>query len=130
MLLIKNGYMIDPKSGWDGNYDILVDGENWTLIDYEWTFGKQVEARELAFRAVYCYLLEDEKRNRLELDWILDTLGGRAVQKTGDGVSGICYRKACFYGTASESGGRRNLSAEGVDKSFSGNGGDSPGTAL
>ena len=27
MLLIKNGYMIDPKSGWDGNYDILVDGE-------------------------------------------------------------------------------------------------------
>ena len=55
--------------------NILVDGENWTLIDYEWTFGKQVEARELAFRAVYCYLLEDEKRNRLELDWILDTLG-------------------------------------------------------
>ncbi len=26
MLLIKNGYMIDPKSGWDGKYDILVDG--------------------------------------------------------------------------------------------------------
>lgn len=26
MLLIKNGYMTDPKSGWDGKYDILVDG--------------------------------------------------------------------------------------------------------
>lgn len=25
MLLIKNGYMIDPKSGWDGNYDILTE---------------------------------------------------------------------------------------------------------
>lgn len=25
MLLIKNGYMIDPKSGWDGNYDILME---------------------------------------------------------------------------------------------------------
>lgn len=25
MLLIKNGYMIDPKSGWDGNYDILIE---------------------------------------------------------------------------------------------------------
>lgn len=26
MLLIKNGYMIDPKSGTEGNYDILTDG--------------------------------------------------------------------------------------------------------
>lgn len=26
MLLIKNGYITDPKSGWDGNYDILTDG--------------------------------------------------------------------------------------------------------
>ena len=25
MLLIKNGYMIDPKSGLEGNYDILTD---------------------------------------------------------------------------------------------------------
>ena len=25
MLLIKNGYMIDPKSGRDGKYDILTD---------------------------------------------------------------------------------------------------------
>lgn len=27
MLLIQNGYMIDPKSGMEGNYDILVEGE-------------------------------------------------------------------------------------------------------
>ena len=27
MLLLKNGYMIDPASGKEGNYDILMDGE-------------------------------------------------------------------------------------------------------
>lgn len=26
MLLIENGYMIDPRSGREGNYDILTDG--------------------------------------------------------------------------------------------------------
>ncbi|NLL77827.1 MAG: class I SAM-dependent methyltransferase [Clostridiales bacterium] len=47
----------------------------WTIIDYEWTFGKPVTAKETAFRAVYCYVLENEKRNKLNLDAIIDTLG-------------------------------------------------------
>lgn len=51
--------------------NLLVDGDDWTLIDYEWTFGKQIETKELAFRAIYCYLLEDEKRNKLNLDLLL-----------------------------------------------------------
>ena len=55
--------------------NILVDGDKWTLIDYEWTFGKPVDTKELAFRAIYCYLLEDEKRNKLNLDLILNELG-------------------------------------------------------
>ncbi|MDE6640355.1 MAG: methyltransferase domain-containing protein [Acetatifactor sp.] len=54
--------------------NILVDGDKWTLIDYEWTFGKQIDTKELAFRAIYCYLLEDEKRNKLNLDSILNEL--------------------------------------------------------
>ena len=54
--------------------NILVDGDTWTLIDYEWTFGKATPTKELAFRAVYCYLLEDEKRSKLQLDRILDRL--------------------------------------------------------
>ena len=54
--------------------NILVDEDKWTLIDYEWTFGKTMDARELAFRAIYCYLLEDEKRNKLNLDLILEEL--------------------------------------------------------
>lgn len=54
--------------------NILVNRETWTLIDYEWTFGKPISTKELAFRAIYCYLLEDEKRNKLNLDTILKEL--------------------------------------------------------
>lgn len=54
--------------------NILVKGDEWTLIDYEWTFGKPIEVKESAFRAIYCYLLEDEKRNKLNLDLILEEL--------------------------------------------------------
>lgn len=55
--------------------NIMVSGEEWTLIDYEWTFQKRVESKELAYRAIYCYLLEDEKRGKLPMDRILEELG-------------------------------------------------------
>lgn len=55
--------------------NILVDGDQWTLIDYEWTFGKAIDVKESAFRAVYCYLLEDERRNKLNLDLMFGKLG-------------------------------------------------------
>lgn len=35
MLLVKNGYMIDPKSGLEGNYDILIEGEKIVKIEKE-----------------------------------------------------------------------------------------------
>ena len=54
--------------------NIMVDGDKWSIIDYEWTFGKEVDPRELTFRAVYCYLLENEKRNKLNLDLIMEKL--------------------------------------------------------
>lgn len=54
--------------------NILVDGDQWTIIDYEWTIEKQIPANEIAFRAVYCYVLEEEKRNKLNLDLILSKL--------------------------------------------------------
>ncbi len=54
--------------------NILVSGDEWTLIDYEWTFAKQVPAKELAYRALYCYLLEDSKRAKLPLEKILNEL--------------------------------------------------------
>ena len=54
--------------------NILVDGDRWTVIDYEWTMEKQVPSAEIAFRAVYCYVLEEEKRNKINLDLILNKL--------------------------------------------------------
>ena len=43
--------------------NILVDGDHWTLIDYEWTFDRVIDTKALAFRAIYCYVLENERRN-------------------------------------------------------------------
>ncbi len=51
-----------------------ASGDKWTLIDYEWTFGRAIDIKELAFRAVYCYLLEDAKRSKLDLERILKEL--------------------------------------------------------
>lgn len=55
--------------------NILVDGDKWTVIDYEWTLEQKIPACEVAFRAVYCYVLEEEKRNKLNLDLIISKLG-------------------------------------------------------
>ena len=57
------------------NYDLIFanliipeDAEDknnkWNVIDYEWSFEKDIDIKEIAFRAVYCYLLENEKRNK------------------------------------------------------------------
>ncbi len=62
--------------------NILVneDTDTWTVIDYEWTFGKQIKSNEVAFRAIYYYLYEDEKRNKLPFDWVLEELSISAEQ--------------------------------------------------
>ena len=54
--------------------NILIKGDRWTVIDYEWTTDEARPAKEIAFRAVYCYILEDEKRDKLSLDLITDIL--------------------------------------------------------
>lgn len=55
--------------------NILVDGDQWTVIDYEWVKRDDITTTEIAFRAIYCYLLEEEKRNKLNLDSIIEILG-------------------------------------------------------
>lgn len=55
--------------------NILIDGDKWTLIDYEWTFEEQIRADEIAFRALYCYILEEEKRNKIDFERIMNQLG-------------------------------------------------------
>ena len=72
-------YRNEKYEGCLSDYDlvfanILVDGDDWTVIDYEWTTDDSIEDKEIAFRAVYCYILEDEKRNELNLDSIMQML--------------------------------------------------------
>lgn len=54
---------------------LITDDGIWHVIDYEWTFDRQIDTKEIAFRSIYCYLLENEKRNKLNLDLILKKLG-------------------------------------------------------
>lgn len=42
--------------------NILVDGDKWTAIDYEWTFADEIPAKEVAYRALYCYAKGAAKR--------------------------------------------------------------------
>ncbi len=57
----------------DSNKRYKIDN-TWNVIDCEWTFERAIETKQIAFRAVYCYLLEDEKRNGLNPDLIMDRL--------------------------------------------------------
>jgi len=54
--------------------NILVNGNKWTVIDYEWTVEAKVDTKEIAFRSLYCYLLENEKRNKCDVSRALDYL--------------------------------------------------------
>ena len=55
--------------------NILIHGEKWTIIDYEWTLEQSVSTKEIAFRALYCYILAEERRNRLNLDALMERMG-------------------------------------------------------
>ena len=44
----------------------MVNGPIWTIIDYEWTYGKCIPAKEQVWRALYCYRLEDRKREAFD----------------------------------------------------------------
>ena len=55
--------------------NILVHNNKWTVIDYEWTVESRVDTKEIAFRSLYCYLLENEKRNKCDVSRALDLLG-------------------------------------------------------
>lgn len=46
--------------------NILVEGDRWTVIDYEWTFQEEIPVKEVAFRALYCYGLGAAKRKKAE----------------------------------------------------------------
>ncbi len=76
ILISQGNNDCDGKSGGDCKNDIdsYLNAEKWNVIDCEWTFDRVIETKEIAFRAIYCYLLEDEKRNVLNPDLIFDKL--------------------------------------------------------
>lgn len=55
--------------------NILVSEETWTLIDYEWTVYKEVPVKELAYRALFCYVQEEPRRKKLPMKQVLCELG-------------------------------------------------------
>ena len=55
--------------------NILVCDNRWIVIDYEWTMEKQIDVREIAFRGLYCYFMENEKRHIFDTEWVYQFLG-------------------------------------------------------
>lgn len=71
--------------------NILVDGDNWTVIDYEWVENRHVDTKELVYRALYCFILEDENRVILNYDSII-----RDLEITVDEEQGYREHEALF----------------------------------
>ena len=57
--------------------NIIVNQDKWTVIDYEWTFAKRIDTKEIAFRSLHCYLIENNKRHVCDKDWAYEYLGIR-----------------------------------------------------
>ncbi len=65
-----------PVSDYDLIFsNIMVNGPIWTIIDYEWTYGKCIPSREQIWRSLYCYKLEDRKREKFDPRPVYDKLG-------------------------------------------------------
>lgn len=54
--------------------NIIIAEDGWHVIDYEWTVFQEIPANEVAFRALYCYLLEGGKRENFDYDRIIGLL--------------------------------------------------------
>ena len=54
--------------------NIIIHQDRWIVIDYEWTKEERVETKEIAFRSLYCYLMENEKRNKLDMSFAFELL--------------------------------------------------------
>ena len=65
-----------PVSDYDLIFsNVMVNGPIWSIIDYEWTYGKCIPVKELVWRALYCYRLEDRKRERFDPRPLFGKLG-------------------------------------------------------
>jgi SAM-dependent methyltransferase len=55
--------------------NIIIDGDKWTVIDYEWTDEGDISPETVAFRALFYYTLDGRDHDKLNLDTIIDKLG-------------------------------------------------------
>lgn len=54
--------------------NIIINDGGWNLIDYEWCRETDIAIKETAYRAIYCYILEDAGRKVINLDRIRERL--------------------------------------------------------
>lgn len=60
--------------------NLLVDGERWQLIDYEWTYDQFTPPDQVAYRALCCYCMGSEKRKACSADAMAARLGLEGIR--------------------------------------------------
>ena len=58
--------------------NIMVKDDDWTVIDYEWTFDKKVPAKLLWNRALYCYFADRKNRDAAK-GWLKEAYPGEKL---------------------------------------------------
>lgn len=58
--------------------NIMVKGDRWTVIDYEWTFDQKISAEILFRRALYCYFADRKNRDKAKT-WLAEYYAGEEL---------------------------------------------------
>lgn len=60
--------------------NLLIDGERWQLIDYEWTYDQLIPPDQVAYRALLCYCMGSEKRRACSVDGMAARMGLEGIR--------------------------------------------------
>lgn len=60
--------------------NLLIDGDRWQLIDYEWTYDQLIPPDQVAYRALLCYCMGSEKRKACSADGMAARLGLEGIR--------------------------------------------------
>ncbi len=55
--------------------NVLINDDNWTIIDYEWIKKEPMDAKYQTYRALYCYSQENEAREKVDFSECFKELG-------------------------------------------------------
>ncbi|MCR4946861.1 MAG: class I SAM-dependent methyltransferase [Lachnospiraceae bacterium] len=87
----------------------------WTAIDYEWVVEEKVPAKEIAYRALYCYMLEDSRRRVAEEYGLLEILGISAGEAEKYKENELKFQKTVTAGHKSLAEIREKIGNEVID---------------